>query len=89
MNQQVAREERRFLDDAVRLASRHQLYGRADAIAVMLESLERISRGSGEVLLIPGHSGPHSNITGRPGDIWNRQRLRRCSGGITMSWRLS
>ena len=35
----------------------HMLYGRDREIGALLESFERVSRGRGEVLLVPGHPG--------------------------------
>lgn len=43
--------------DAAALAAKHQLYGRTDSVRKLLEALERVNRGDGEVVLLPGLSG--------------------------------
>ncbi|WP_425400088.1 AAA family ATPase [Aeoliella sp.] len=42
---------------ASKIARRNRLYGRDTEVAQLLEALERVNRGRGEVLLLPGLSG--------------------------------
>ncbi|MFM2094933.1 MAG: hypothetical protein RIS70_2057, partial [Planctomycetota bacterium] len=45
------------ISEAILLSSENKLYGRSQHVAAMLEALDRINRGAGEIILLPGLSG--------------------------------